>query len=83
MTLEELDKYKNATINEININDLDDIDEIEIDENKSEEERIMDFLDKTRNPYFFNINGFIVKFTYKEDGLSASECITNAMKHII
>ena len=56
MTLEELDKYKNATINEININDLDDIDEIEIDENKSEEERIMDFLDKTRNPYFFNIS---------------------------
>ena len=24
-----------------------------------------------------------LKFTYKEDGLSADECITNAMKHII
>lgn len=83
ITLEELDKYKDASIYDIDINDLDNIDEIDIDDSKNVEDRIMDFLNETKNPYFFNINGFIVKFTYKEDGLSADECVTNAMKHII
>lgn len=83
MTLEDLDRYKNMDFNDVNISDLDNIDEIDVDDNKEVDNRVMDFLDKVKNPYFFNINGFIVKFTYKDDGLKADECIENVMKHII
>ena len=58
-------KYKNANIKNININEIDDIDNIKIDENKEPEERVSD-LKKVINPYFFYIDGYVVKFSYQE-----------------
>jgi len=73
----------NIDLKEVNINDVDNIDDVVIDDNKNNDDRIMDFLSKVRNPYFFNIDGFIVKFSYNDNGINAEECIENVMKHII
>ena len=40
-------------------------------------------LKKVSNPYFFNIDGYVVKFSYQENGVEAEECIHNAIKQII
>ena len=56
---------------------------IKIDENLEPEERVIDFLKKVINPYFFNIDGYVVKFSYQENGVEAEECIHNAIKQII
>lgn len=78
-----IDNCKNMNIKEINIEDIDDIDNINVDENKSSEDRINDFLKEVTNPYFFNINGYVVKFSYQENKIKAEECIHNAIKNLI
>ena len=78
-----IDNYKNMNIKDVNLEDIDDIDNINVDENKSSEERINDFLYEVANPYFFNINGYVVKFSYQENEIKAEECIHNAIKNLI
>lgn len=78
-----INRYKNNSLDNTNIDDIDNIDDIKIDDNKSVEERVIDFLNTVKNPYFFNIDGCIVKFSYSENDLTADECTKNAVKHIL
>jgi hypothetical protein len=80
---QKIDKYIDTNIEEVNIDDIDNIDDIEIDDSKPTEERIIDFINSSKNPYCFNINGCIVKFSYTNDGADSSKIITNAIKHIL
>ena len=57
-----INNYKSMNIKNINVSEIDNIDNIKIDENLEPEERVIDFLKKVSNPYFFNINGYVVKF---------------------
>ena len=75
-----INNYKSMNIKNINVSE---IDNIKIDENLEPEERVIDFLKKVSNPYFFNIDGYVVKFSYQENGVEAEECIHNAIKQII
>lgn len=75
-----INNYKSMNIKNINASE---IDNIKIDENLEPEERVIDFLKKVSNPYFFNIDGYVVKFSYQENGVEAEECIHNAIKQII
>lgn len=75
-----INNYKSMNIKNINVSE---IDNIKIDENLESEERVIDFLKKVSNPYFFNIDGYVVKFSYQENGVEAEECIHNAIKQII
>ena len=40
-------------------------------------ERILDFIENTKNPYIFCIDGIKVKFEYSDNGIRLSECINN------
>lgn len=62
-----INNYKSMNIKNINVSEIDNIDNIDnikIDENLEPEERVIDFLKKVSNPYFFNIDGYVVKFSY-------------------
>ena len=59
-----INKCKNKSLDELNIDELDDISNIKIDKRKSSNERLLDFLSKTKNPYAFKINGKIVKIDH-------------------
>ena len=58
-------------------NDIDKIENIKIDKNLSKMERILDFIENTKNPYIFCIDGIKVKFEYSDNGIRLSECINN------
>lgn len=48
---EKLDKCKNMNLKDVSLDDVDEISSIKIDKRKTSNERILDFLSKTKNPY--------------------------------
>ena len=61
---------------------MDDLNKIRISRRKSKEERIIDFINKTKNPYIFNVNGRLVKLEFTNNGRKAEAAITNVIKSI-
>jgi hypothetical protein len=68
--------------NETNIDDVDELSEIKISRKKSKEEKILDFISKTKNPYIFKVNNKLVKIECNDNGTNAEEAITNVIKSI-
>ena len=79
MIIYKINECKNKSLDELNIDELDDISNIKIDKRKSSDERLLDFLSKTKNPYAFKINGKIVKIEFSETDLTANDCLTNVL----
>lgn len=52
---EKLNRCKYAT-RRCNFNDVDELDSIKIDRRKPSNERILDFIMKTKNPYIFKVD---------------------------
>lgn len=51
---EKLKICKDIDLSEVNIDEVDDLNEIIISRRKSKEERIIDFISKTKNPYIYS-----------------------------
>ena len=79
---EKLDRCKNVDIGTLKDEDIDDINDIKIDRRKPSNERILDFLNKVKNPYVFQINGRIVRMTFSDTELTADDCLTNMLKNL-
>lgn len=79
---EKLKRCKDIDLSEINIDEIDDLNEIRISRRKSKEERIIDFISKTKNPYIFKVNGRLVKIEFTDNGRKAEDAITNVIKSI-
>lgn len=46
------------------------------------EERIIYFINKTKNPYIFKVNGRFMIFEFSDNGRKAEEAITNVIKSL-
>ena len=68
--------YKDFTINNVNIDNLKNMIK------KYKEERIIDFINKTKNPYVFKVNGRLVKLEFTDNGTNAEDAITNVIKSL-
>lgn len=79
---EKLKRCKNIDLSEVDIDEVDDLNEIKISRKKSKEERIIDFINKTKNPYIFKVNGRLVKFEFSDNEKSAEDCLTNVFKKL-
>ena len=79
---EKLKRCKDISIEEVDINDVDDLDDIKIDRRKEPNERILDFISKTKNPYIFKINERLVKIEFSDSKERAEECITKIIKNL-
>ena len=77
-----LQNSKKVSISEIDINDIDDISDIKIDRRKNSKERILDFIIKSKNPYFFKVNGKIVQMNFSDTRKTAEDCLTNVLKDL-
>lgn len=77
-----LAKCQNVNIDEVDIEEVDDISNIQIDTNKSSQERILDFISKSKNPYLFRVGENLVKIEFSTNNIYASNCVTNVFKHI-
>ena len=75
-------KCKKIEVNEVNINDVDDLSEVKISRNKFKEEKILEFISKTKNPYIFKVNGKLVKLEFTDNGTNAEDAIINVIKSI-
>ena len=64
------------------LEDVDEISSIKIDRRKSSEERILDFIMKTKNPYIFKVNGKLVRIRFSDTGKTAEDCLTNVLKNL-
>lgn len=69
-------------INKIKIEDVDEITEIDISRRKDSETRIIEFLNKVKNPYFFSYKGKIIQIGFSESNKTAEECLTNVLKNL-
>lgn len=79
---EKLKKCKDIDLSEVNINEVDDLSKIRISRRKSKEERIIDFISKTKNPYIFKVNGRLVKIEFTDNGRKTEDAIMNVIKSI-
>lgn len=73
---------KNLSLSEIQKDKIDDISDIKIDRRKNSKERILDFISKTKNPYFFKVNGKIVQISFSDTRKTADDCLTNVLKDL-
>ena len=80
---DKLERRKNVKLEDIALNDVDDIKDIKIDRRKPNEERILNFIIKTKNPYIFKVNGKLVRIRFSENStLTADDCLTNVLKNL-
>lgn len=76
-----LEMCKNIDIKNVNVDEIEDIENIKIDTKKSSVERILDFLDSCKNPYFFKVNGVVVQLVFSDDNsINATDCVSRALE---
>lgn len=79
---EKLNKCKNMSIKDINPNEIDNLEDIKIDRRKDSNERILDFIMNTKNPYAFKIKDKIVKIEFSKNGVKAEDALTKAIANL-
>lgn len=79
---DKINKCKKISIDEVDINELDDLSEIKISKKKKGYERILEYIKNISNPYIFKIDNKIVKIEFTNNGVSAEDSITNIVSNI-
>lgn len=79
---EKLKRCREIPLDEVNPDDVDEITDIKIDKRKSSNERILDFLNKVKNPYIFKVKGKLVRIRFSDTNKTADDCLTNVLKNL-
>ena len=79
---EKIDRCKNMKLSDVSLDDVDEISSINIDRRKSSNERIWDFLRKTKNPYIFKVNNTLVRISFSNNDRTADDCLTSVLKNL-
>lgn len=75
-------RCKKISINEVDIEELDELSEIKVSKKKKGNERILEFIKNISNPYMFKVKDKIVKVEFTNNGVSAEDSITNIISSI-
>jgi len=75
MTLDNLEALSKVGFNEVDKDKIIDINNVFINQELSKEERILDFLEKSENPYFLKCGDVFVKISFSNTELKIDECI--------
>lgn len=80
---EKLERCRNVNLDDVKLEDVDGITDIKIDRRKSSEERILDFIMNTKNPYIFKVNGKLVRISFSENSdLTADDCLAKVLENL-
>lgn len=79
---EKLERCRNVNLDDIKLEDVDEITDIKTNRRKPSNERILDFIMKTKNPYIFNVNGKLVRIRFSDTNKTADDCLTNVLKNL-
>jgi len=77
MTLEQL---KNISIIDIDPSTIVDAKDIVIDTNLPVSERIAEYMQQTKNPYFIKIDKIVVKMRFSETGTTINDCLAKCAR---
>ena len=77
-----IDRCKNMKLSDVSLDDVDEFSSIKIDRRKSSNERILDFLKKTKNPYIFKVNNTLVRIRFSNTDRTADDCLTSVLKNL-
>ena len=80
ITIENLNEMKNADLQNCNIDDLVDIRDVKVDKSKSQIEKLLDFIEKIKNPYLFKVGDIAVKISFSD---SNTQSFQQKMENII
>ena len=72
-----LKEMKNKNFEDLNSNELVDIKNIEIDTSKPKIEKLIDFIEKIKNPNLFKVGDIIVKIKFSNNNQSFQEKMEN------
>ena len=81
LRLKLIEKQK-LTFNDVNLDDLEEITKIKISRKPTSNEKIIDFIKSSSNPYMFKCNGKKIKIEFLNTMQKAEESLTNALKEI-
>ena len=70
-----IEEMKKLSIEECDKEQLVDLKNIEVDGEKSREERILDYIRQVKNPYCFKVGDVAVRLAFDEGGRSFQECM--------
>ena len=79
---EKLNRCKNMDLKDVSLDDVDEISSIKIDKRKSSDERVLDFLSKTKNLYIFKVNNRLVKISFSDNNRTADDALTSVLKNL-
>lgn len=79
---EKLERCKSVKLEDVTLDDVDEINSIKIDKRKPNEERILDFMVKTKNSYIFKVNSRLVRIRFLDNGSTADECLSRALENL-
>ena len=79
---EKLERCRKISLDEVNQDEVDEITDIKIDKRKQSGERILDFLNKVKNPYIFKVNGKLVRIRFSDTNKTANDCLKNVLKNL-
>ena len=74
--------FNGKALEDITLDDVDDISTVKISKKQNEYEKILDFIENTKNPYIFKCNGKFVKIEFANSNLTVSECLSNVVSGI-
>lgn len=81
LRLKLIEKQK-LTFDDVDLDDLEDITQIKISRKPTSNEKIIDFIKSSSNPYMFKCNGKKIKIEFSNTEKRAEECLTNVLKEI-
>ena len=67
VSVEELKRLEEQDIRELKREDLDNAGDIEIDRSRPANQRMLEFLEQTKNPYAENVGDYILKVTFSKN----------------
>ena len=70
-----IESMKQFSIKECDKEQLVDLLSIEIDGEKSKQERMLDYLRQVKNPYYFKVGDIAVRLVFDDGGRSFQECM--------
>lgn len=70
-----IENMKKISIKECDKEQLTDLSSIEIDREKSKQERMLDYLRQVKNPYYFRVGDVAVRLVFDEGGRSFQQCM--------
>ena len=70
-----IENMKQISIKECDKEQLTDLSSIEIDREKSKQERMLDYLCQVKNPYYFKVGDVAIRLVFCEGGRSFQQCM--------